>query len=362
MIAPEASSQHSFSPLSSILYETDLMAKERPWVRIVIVNYNASRLLQDCVNALACQSMPSFEVVIVDNASKTHPVADLQLPDARFHILQAGANIGFAAASNLGAGGSTAPWIACLNPDTLPRPDWLAELRAATERHASATMFGSTQLQMAHPDTVDGFGDVLSAFGSAWRSWSGRRVRELPQGDCETFSACAAAALYARPCFEHLGGFDESFFCYLEDVDLGLRARLLGERCVQVRAAEVLHEASATTGHLSAFSVFHSYRNRIWLFAKNMPWPLVLPIVGLQSVAIAVGLARPRARSYRRAALSGILAGLRGLPRMVQSRRKIQRERRASTWEIARMMVWNPLRAGAAPRIHLLNSASSDRS
>ena len=234
------------------------MAVEGLWVRIVIVNYNAGPLLQACLDALASQTMPDFEAVIVDNASTVQPISDLRLPDDRFQILNAGENIGFAAATNLGAKNSSAPWIAALNPDTRPRSDWLAELRSATERHKWATMFGSTQLAMDNPEIVDGFGDVLSAFGSAWRSGNGRTVRELPIGDCEVFSPCAAAALYARPSFEREGGFDESFFCYLEDVDLGFRLRLKGERCVQVRRAEVLHAGSAITGHLSEFSVFHS--------------------------------------------------------------------------------------------------------
>ena len=338
------------------------MMAESPWVRIVIVNYNAGPMLQACLDALASQTMPDFETVIVDNASTVQPISGLQLPDDRFHIRHAGDNIGFAAGSNLGAKGSTAPWIAMLNPDTKPRPDWLAELRAATERHKWATMFGSTQLAMDNPEIVDGFGDVLSAFGSAWRSGNGRTVRELPTVDCEVFSPCAAAALYARESFEGEGGFDESFFCYLEDVDLGFRLRLRGERCVQVRRAEVLHAGSAITGHLSEFSVFHSYRNRIWLFAKNAPWPLVAPILGMQSAGIALSLARPTARSYRRAALKGVWAGLKGLPRALQSRKGVQRSRVKSTWEVARMMVWNPLKSRPKGRIHVFRRIPNSQS
>ncbi len=298
------------------------MIAESPWVRIVIVNYNAGPLLQACVDALASQTMSDFRDG--DRRQRIHGSSDFRLasPDDRFQIRHAGDNIGFAAATNLGAKGSTAPWIATLNPDTQPRPDWLAELRAATERHKWATMFGSTQLAMDNSEIVDGFGDVLSAFGSAWRGGNGRTVRELPTGDCEVFSPCAAAALYARPSFEREGGFDESFFCYLEDVDLGFRLRLRGERCVQVRRAEVLHAGSAITGHLSEFSVFHSYRNRIWLFAKNVPWPLLAPILGMQSAGIALSLARPTARPYRRAALKGVWAGLRGLPSALKAERR----------------------------------------
>jgi GT2 family glycosyltransferase len=335
------------------------MTEKNAWVRVVVVNHNAGPLLQDCVDALAEQTMPAFEVVIVDNASTVQPIAGLRLPDTRFRVLHAGSNLGFAAGSNLGARGARAAWIVTLNPDTRPRPDLLAELRAATERYPWAALFGSTQLAMQQPDVVDGFGDVLSAFGTAWRSGNSRPADDLPQADCEVFSPCAAAALYSRACFERLGGFDETFFCYLEDVDFGFRARLVGERCVQARRAEILHEASAIAGHLSAFSVFHSYRNRIWLFAKNAPWPLLLPIIGLQSTAMLVAVARPSARSYRRAALKGVWAGLKGLRQALRSRRAIQQERSVSAWDIARMMVWNPLRARPRGQIQVLRRLDS---
>jgi N-acetylglucosaminyl-diphospho-decaprenol L-rhamnosyltransferase len=333
------------------------MTGDSPWVRIVIVNYNAGAMLQACVDALASQTMPDFETVIVDNASTVQLISGLRLPDDRFHIRHAGGNIGFAAASNLGANGGTAPWIATLNPDTKPRPDWLAELRSATERYKWATMFGSTQLAMDDADIVDGFGDVLSAFGSAWRSGNGRSIRELPDSDCEVFSPCAAAALYARASFEREGGFDESFFCYLEDVDLGFRLRLRGERCVQVRRAEVLHAGSAISGQFSDFSVFHSYRNRVWLFVKNAPWPLLPPILGMQSVTIALSLARPRARRYRRAALKGVWAGLKGMPGALDSRTRVQRPRVTSTWEVARMMIWNPCKSRPKGQVQVFRRA-----
>jgi GT2 family glycosyltransferase len=330
------------------------MIAESPWVRIVIVNYNAGPLLQACVDALAVQTMPAFEAVVVDNASSLHPIADLRIPDNRFRVQHAGENIGFAAATNFGARGTVCPWLISLNPDTCPRPDWLGELRTATERCPWARLFGSTQLNMRHAQIVDGFGDMLSAYGTAWRSGKGQSVDALPEVDCEVFSPCAAAALYAREPFECAGGFDESFFCYLEDVDLGFRLRLRGERCVQVRRAEVLHAGSAITGHLSEFSVFHSFRNRIWLFAKNMPSLLLVPTLALQSAAIVLSLARPLARGYRQAAMKGVWAGIRGLPDALRRRTRIQRQRVKSTWDIAQMLVWNPLKTRPEGRLEVL--------
>jgi len=317
------------------------MNAEAPWVRIVIVNYNAGAMLQACVDSLSIQTMAAFEAVIVDNGSTDRPVTNLELPDGRFGILPAGGNLGFAAASNLGARGAAGPWLAMLNPDTRPRQDWLAELRAATERHPWARMFGSTQLSATDPTIADGFGDILSAYGAAWRTAGGRPAVELPEMDCEVFSPCAAAALYATPAFLASGGFDERFFCYLEDVDLGFRLRLQGERCVQVRHAEVLHEGSAVAGYLSDFAVYHSYRNRLWLSAKNVPWPLLPAILPLQAAAIAFALAR-RPPAFRRAAFKGLRAGLNGLPEALSDRKDIQRMRTVTSAAVARMLVWSP--------------------
>ncbi|MGH9809905.1 MAG: glycosyltransferase family 2 protein, partial [Terriglobia bacterium] len=189
------------------------------------------------------------------------------------------------------------------------------------------------------------------------RSGNGRSVSELPDSDCEVFSPCAASALYATTSFEREGGFDESFFCYLEDVDLGFRLRLRGERCIQVRHAEVLHAGSAISGHLSDFSVFHSYRNRVWLFAKDAPWALLPLIFGLQGVTVPLALARREARPYRRAALKGVWAGIRGLRRALQSRGRVQRNRVKSTFEVARMMMWNPMKSRPKGRIQVFGQA-----
>jgi len=93
-------------------------------------------------------------------------------------------------------------------------------------------MFGSTQIDAQRPDRVDGFGDVVSIYGTAWRGASGSPVSGLPVDDREVFAPCAAAALYARDPFLATGGFEDSFFCYVEDVDLGFRLRLGGAQCI----------------------------------------------------------------------------------------------------------------------------------
>ena len=313
-----------------------------PWVRVVVVNYNAGPLLQACVDALARQSFSSFEAVIVDNASSDGSADALRLPDARFALVRNAGNAGFAAANNIGARGSRAPWLATLNPDTIAQPDWLDAMHDGALRHANARMLGATLLDAADPSRVDGFGDVLSITGIPWRGGAGRAVSTLPDRDIEVFAPCAAAALYERAAFEQAGGFDERFFCYLEDVDLGFRLRLAGERCVQLRGAIVHHHGSAITGATSDFTLYHSYRNRLWLLYKNMPAPLLVLAVPLNIACSALLLLLYRARTKAPVAASwkGLLAGM-WPGGLLARRRQVQQNRRISTAALARMLDWN---------------------
>lgn len=319
------------------------MGEDTTWVRVIVVNHNSGSLLQRCVDALAAQTFPGFEAVIFDNASADGSADGLRLPDDRFRVERAGTNLGFAAANNLAAAGCAAPWIATLNPDAEPRPHWLEELKRAALRHVGVAMFGSTQLQARRPDRVDGFGDAYSIYGTAWRGASGWPVACLPDGDREVFAPCAASALYARDAFRAADGFDQSFFCYLEDIDLGFRLRLKGERCVQVRAAEVLHVGSAVAGRDSDFFLFHSQRNRVWVMLKDVPAPLLFLVLALQACAVPISILR-RGHGWR-TALSGVAAGLKDYRRVLRERKAVQRSRAAGNAEIARMLVWDPRKA-----------------
>ncbi len=313
----------------------------RAWVRVLIVNYNGGAMLQSTVDALARQSDGDFEAVIVDNASTDGSADRLRLPDSRFRLLAAGRNLGFAAGNNLAARDWTGPWLATLNPDARPQPDWLAELRRATASYPDVVMFGSTQFNARDTALLDGCGDVLSIFGIPWRGGFGHPAASVPSADGETFSPCAAAALYRTDVFRANGGFDEAFFCYLEDVDLGFRLRLAGHRCIQLRRAVVEHVGSAASGRDSAFTLFHSYRNRVWLVAKNAPFPLALVMLPLHVAATAYLLWRTRRMQDSVTPFRGLWAGIRGLPAMLRARRKVQGERKAGNAAIARALNWH---------------------
>jgi GT2 family glycosyltransferase len=310
------------------------------WVRVVVVNYNSGDLLARAVACLAAQSDPDFEAVIVDNASSDGSADRLVLPDDRFTLVRSERNLGFAAGSNLGFRGAPTDWLATLNPDAFPEPGWLAALREATARYPEAAMFGSLQIDAADPTRLDGCGDNYSFFGVNWRGGHGQTLT-APPADGECFSPCGAAALYRRAAFEAVGGFDESFFCYCEDVDLGFRLRLRGGRCIQVGDAVVRHVGSAVTGPQSPFTVFHSARNRLWTYAKNMPGILLWPSLPVHLAATAGLLWNARGGPRLRPMLSGLGHALRGLGPVLAERREVQRRRSVSARTIAGALTWS---------------------
>lgn len=311
-----------------------------PWVRVVVVNYNAGDLLARSVAALAAQSDPDFEAVIVDNASSDGSADQLVLPDARFSLTRSEENLGFAAGTNLGFRGARCDWLAALNPDAFPEPGWLAALREATARYPEAVMFGSLQIDAEDPARLDGCGDNYSILGINWRGGHGHAFAGTP-ADGECFSPCAAAALYRRQAFEAVGGFDEGYFGYCEDVDLGFRLRLCGGRCIQVGDAVVHHVGSAVTGQQSAFTVYHSARNRLWTYLKNMPAALLLLSLPLHLAATAGLLWNARGGPRLHPMLVGLGHALRGLGPVLAERRRVQGNRRATTRAVAKALTWN---------------------
>lgn len=311
-----------------------------PWVRLVVVNYNSGDLLAACVKCLAAQTDPEFEAVIVDNASPDGSVDRLTIPDNRFSVVRSKENLGFAAGCNLGLKGAETEWVGTLNPDAFPEPDWLDAMRKAISRYPEAAALGSLQIDASDPTRLDGCGDGYAFLGIAWRGGHGHRyVKPFPDGEC--FSPCAAAALYRRRAFETVGGFDEKFFCYCEDVDLGFRLRLRGGRCIQVGNAVVRHLGSAVTGQDSAFTLFHSARNRLWTLVKNMPAALICVALPLHVAAVAWILWRSRGTQRFRPMWRGLLAGIRGVRPILAERRQLQRRRTVSTWRVAEALTWN---------------------
>ena len=314
-----------------------------PAVSVVVVTYQSAPTLQRCLAALAAQSFRDFELILVDNASTDGAAraADKAVP--AIQLIQNAVNRGFSGGVNDGAKAARGRWLALLNPDAYAAPDWLERLVAAAEAHPDVHAFASRQLMAADPSRLDGLGDVMASAGFPFR---GGYTQPDPGTHCigEVFSPCGGAMLIDRALFLEMGGFDERLFCYCEDVDLGYRLRLAGQRTLVVPEAVVHHEGSASTGGpRSDFAVFYGTRNRLWVFIKDTPPALLWLTLPLHAFATAVLFARHATRGEVAAPWRGLKAGLAGLSTALAARREVQATRKVGSLAIARAMTWNPL-------------------
>jgi len=308
---------------------------------VVVVNYNGGDYLRGCLRSLARQTHRDFEVFLIDNASTDDSLERLsELPD-RTTVLRQATNLGFAAANNIGARAGRGRWLALLNPDAEAEPDWLDALMRAVRDHPLHQMVASLQIGLHDSSILDGAGDCYLAYGYAWRGGFGHPAAAVPgAGTC--FAPCGAAALYPRATFLEAGGFDESYFCYHEDVDLGFRLRLMGEACQFAPDARVLHAGSAISGRASRFSTFHGVRNGVWTYVKNMPGVLVAVTAPVWFAGALALLARGVARGQFRATLDGFIAAFAGVGPALLSRRSNRLRRTARLADIAGALTWNP--------------------
>jgi GT2 family glycosyltransferase len=295
---------------------------------VVIVCYNAGKHLQSCLAALSRQTLRPTRVFVVDNASQDGAVECVPEVYPEAEVIRCPNNLGFAAANNLAIrAAGDCRWIALLNADAYAEPTWLEELMRATGQQPECSFFGGKLLSATDPRVFDGTGDVYHVSGRAWRRDRGTLASRPSDLELPVIGPCAAAALYRRDALVEVGGFDEAFFCFFEDVDLCLRLRLTGHRYAYVPEAVVLHVGSALSGVHSDFSIYHGHRNLVWAYLKNMPGPLFwwyLPqhlLLNLMTLALFI------AKGHARVILRAKCDALRMLPRMWRQRRRIQRQR-----------------------------------
>lgn len=297
-------------------------------VSVIVVNFNAQDTLPRCLEALRAQSLQAARVIVIDNASTDGSIESARELFPEFEYVCLPENTGFAAANNRAIERCDSEFVALLNPDAFPEPAWLEELVKAARQTPRAASFGSCQLMAGDTDVLDGIEDVCHISGLVWRGGHGRSRNNDDYSAREIFSPCAAAALYRRQAIQSVGAFDEDFFCYVEDVDLGFRLRLSGWQSWYVPAAVVRHVGSATTGGVhSSFSVYHGHRNLVWMFVKNMPgylfW-LFLPLhLAMNLVSVVWFIFRGQAGTILSAKRDAIL----GLRRAWQKRAVVQNRR-----------------------------------
>jgi GT2 family glycosyltransferase len=245
---------------------------------VVIPTLSADARLREAVESLARQTCRP-EVIVVDNSGKGLVLRNGSAPGVR--VIENPRNVGFGAAINQGFRASAAPYLATLNDDAVAHPEWLAALVAALEARPDAGMCAS-QVRLYGEHRLDSAGMLMAADGSSKQRGQGRPPDDFPV-DEEALLPSGSAALYRRAMLEQIGGFDDDFFLYCEDTDLGLRARWAGWKCLYVPAAVVEHHYSHSAGAASPLKAYYVERNRLFVVAKNFPARMMaaVPFVSL---------------------------------------------------------------------------------
>ena len=317
-------------------------------VSVVVVNWNRRDLLRACLVSLAAQTCRTFEVIVVDNGSSDDSAAMMAAEFPATRLLRNSENRGFCAANNQGIALAQGRFIALLNNDAEADPRWLEALLQAFESGADVGMAASKILVWESRETIDKAGHLIYPDGQN----RGRGAGELDRGQYgqieETAWPDGCAAMYRKEMLDQIGGFDEDFFAYADDAELGLRGRLAGWRCLYMPDAVVYHHLGSTLGRFSSERLFLIERNRLWLAAKLFPWSLLLLnpwYFTLRVLAGVYGVAAGGGESGRFSTERGLwplvqcflranLAALAGLPRMLRKRREVARFQRLSPAEV----------------------------
>lgn len=313
-----------------------------PLFSIIILCWNNLKYLKQCLQALAEQTNKSFEVILVDNGSD-EPVSDDILAvfsGLTIKFARLDQNLGFAAGNNYAAKFARGEYLVTLNADAFPRKDWVETIFSAVEKYPDSSLASKLIMAKDH-QRLDGEGDVYHFSGLVWRRSYNLPVSESKIKEGEVFSACAAAAVYPRKAFEYVGGFDSDYFAYLEDVDLGFRLRLAGNRCIYIPDAVVYHVGSGSTSKRSDLSVYYGQRNLVWTFYKDMPGVFIFLLMPLNLVANFLLLLQALFRRQGRVAIQSQRDALMGLPRIFKKRKQVQSHRKIAAFKLFQFMDTN---------------------
>ncbi len=322
-----------------------------PLVSIIIVNCNGRGFLQGCLESIFNQSCSDFEIIFIDNGSTDDSVQYVKEKFPDVIIIENRENLGFARANNQGIAIAKGKYIALLNNDTVVDREWIKSLLAKAESSSEKVgMWAGKILSMQEPGKIDSVGGLMiSPDGIA--KGRGRLEEDVGQydNDDEVFIPSACAALFKKEMLDEIGLFDEDFFAYCEDTDIGLRARLAGWRTVSVPKAVVYHDYSGTTGKYTSMKAYLVERNHVWLAVKNFPLSRLLffpfytiwrDMFQVYGILLKRGAGGRFVEDFSGARLFIILvkafwSALGGIPMMARKRLSVQAKRAVSKKEIS---------------------------
>ena len=280
-------------------------------VSVVIPNYNGSKYLPECLNALLKQTFTNFETIVIDNGSEDDSIAVIQRDFSWVKLICFRENFGFCRAVNEGIYASKAPYVILLNNDTRVDENFVGELLAGIKRSKKRFSCQAKMIQYGNHQLMDDAGNYYNALGWAFARGKGKPVEKYEK-EKKVFSCCGGASIYRKSVFQEIGYFDEKHFAYLEDTDIGYRARIFGYQNVYTPKAKVYHVGSGTSGsRYNLFKVRYSSRNNVYLIYKNMPLFQKLLNLPLLVLGFVVKFAFFAAKGYGKEYAAGIFRGLR---------------------------------------------------
>ena len=324
-------------------------------ISVVIPNWNGKHWLKTCLDSLSAQRFTDFRTYVVDNGSTDGSAAFIRENYPEVILIENAENLGFAGGMNRGFSEARGELLIALNNDVETDPLWLETIAEVMDANPQAGSGASQLMDFEARDVVDSLGDGYFPFGLSFKAWSGSTypVQGLPVREIQ--SPCAAASVYRREMLDRIGLFDEDFFAYMEDIDLGLRAQSAGYGCIFIPGAKVFHIGSATSGGTaSAFSMKLTVRNTYQVILKNVP-TILLPVYLALTLLLHLGvlffslfLSKSNwIAKNRRAVFQGISEALKEAPNSLRKRRKINLTRRQSTMEFIRI-TWRTFRFRAS--------------
>jgi len=314
---------------------------------IIILNLNGEKFLKDCLECLRKQTYQNLEIILVDNGSTDNSINFVKRNFPQVRIIANERNLGFAQANNQGFKIAKGKYIVTLNNDTRVDKKWLEKLVLIAEKDEQIGMCASKILSFKNPSLIDSVGVNICLDGMS----RGRGRLEMDKGQYdkveEVLLSSACAALYRRKMLQEIGFFDDSFFAYCEDTDLGLRGRLAGWKAFLVPQSVVYHYYSGTTNEYSPLKAFLVERNHFWVVVKNFPLKLILlfPIFTFWRYLLQFyGLLTRQGSSSKFAknfsfwylpysVFKAYFSGLKGLIRVLKQRRRIKKQQKISNKE-----------------------------
>ncbi|HDH01319.1 MAG TPA: glycosyltransferase family 2 protein [Nitrospirae bacterium] len=312
----------------------------KPEISVIIPNLDGINYLPKCLSSLQSQTFKKFDVIIVDNGSTDNSVDLVKKEYNWVRLIELSENFGFSAACNTGIMASRGRYVAVLNNDTEVVPQWLEELHRSIERDKKIGMVASKILLSLETREIDSAGMLIYPDGIGRQRGRGEIDKGQFDHEEETLFPHGCAAMYRMEMLKEVGLFDEDFFAYCEDTDLGLRGRLAGWKAVVAPGAVVHHKYSATAGKYSSFKAMYIERNRFWVAVKNFPltWLLRMPFYTLTRYSVQLyGVLTGRGSTARfketystkniiLTVVKAYASAFRGLPLMLKKRKKIKKK------------------------------------